>query len=566
MIVVARECPPRPAALPNAAGEAFSAPVRSCGRWNSVPAAHWVNLPPVWGAADACNANPVARREDNARRTQGGRFVGLVTSMASSAELETRLSELGVPPQGRDWLRKALHPAGPGAPGVAVPDCTSLPTARPEYVVERVVGAPPSLETPTWDCIMYTLPGNVTACVVETAPAGTDFGARVAPGPVVGGTLTVLRNQENVYGGTIVGYGTVTGAGYSTVGFTAETRPVSWRAAYRSLTVYMSASAISDQGTVTSGQFPGNQVTATDALNVWRDTPPPPYFGHSIQSNFYLPMNEADMLLGNPMCRVAAAREGVYIPVRMQGPDAKYAISPSSSAMIDVTTGGNIILASSATVYRGSHWSVSALLGGAPQTTSYVVEGLPPVPVPGGGRPVLVDDGFDNFLCTVTIWRGLSPSATLTVKSVVGLEVAVGPESPIRAFVKPPLPPIPSALAAYYGIIAVAPQVYPSSHNVFGAILPLLSSVAKMAAPFVLPLVGAGVSRLGQYIAGKGAGSGTAAPPAPPAEKRRVGRAPSLRRTVPPSARARSSSVGSRSTRSGRAPSVKVVVPRRRRR
>lgn len=486
--------------------------------------------------------------------------------MASSAELESRLSELGVPPLGREWLRKSLHPAGPSAPGVAIPDLTSMPTARPEYIVERVVGAPPGLSTPTWDCVMYTLPGNVTAVVIETGPAGTDFTSRAAPSVVSGGTCTVMRNQDVVYSQSIVGYGTASGAGYQTLGYTAETKPVAWRAAYRSLTVYMSASAISDQGTVTSGQFPGNAVFAPEAMTVWRSPAPPPPFGHSCQTTFSLPLSEPDMLLGNPACRVAAARDGVYIPLRMTGPTSAFATAPATQVLIDTSLSGNIVLAGSAGSYRGGHWAVAARMGGEVQMSAYTVEDAPVVPSPQGPRQVLVDDGFDNFLCSVTIWRGLSPSATLTVKSIVGLEVAVGPDSPIRAFVKPPLPPIPSALDAYFGIIAVAPQVYPSSYNVFGAILPLLSSVAKMAAPFVLPLVGQGVSKIGSWIAGKGGGGGDDRPtPAPPPQPRVVGRAPSLRRTVPPSARARSVSVSSRgSVRSGRAPSVRVMVPRRR--
>lgn len=488
--------------------------------------------------------------------------------MASTAELESRLTELGVPALGRDWLRKALHPAGVGAPGVAIPDLSSIPTARPEYVVERVVGAPVELSTPTWDCIMYTIPGNVTATVIETGPAGSDFSGRVAPTDVPGGHSVAMRSQEIVYSQSVSGYGTVTGPGYVTLGYTGETRPVAWRAAYRSLTVYMSASAISDQGTVTSGQFPGNPVSASEALNLWRSPAPPPPFGHSSQTTFTLPMNEPDMLLGNPQCRVGAARDGVYIPLRLAGPTASFTTSGATQMLIDTNVGGNIVLAPSAGSYRGSHWAVAARLGGPIQMAAYTVDDLPTVPSPSGPRQVLVDDGFDGYLCSVTIWRGLSPTATLTVKSIVGLEVAVGPESPIRAFVKPPLPPIPAALDAYYGIIAVAPQVYPSSYNVFGAILPLLSSVARMAAPFVLPLVGQGVSKLGTWIASKGMagdkGGGQATAVAPTVT-RSVARAPSLRRPVAPSARSRASSVSSRASK-GRAPSIRVLVPRRRKR
>lgn len=484
--------------------------------------------------------------------------------MASTAELESRLTELGVPAQGRDWLRKALHPAGPSAPGAAIPDLTSQPTARPEYVVERVIGSPSGLATPTWDCIMYTIPGNVTSVVVETGPAGTLFGGRTVPGVVAGGNAYAMRSQEVVYAGGVTGFGTLTGAGYTTLGYTAETRPVAWRSSYRSLTVYMSANALSDQGTVTSGQFPGSGVCGTTAVNVWRVPAPPPPFGHSTQVLFTLPMTEADMLLGNPGCRVAAARDGVYIPLRMTGPSTSYVTSPANQMLVDTTLGGNIVLASGVESYRGAHWAVAPYLGGPAQMTSYTVEDAPIVPSPQGPREVLVDDGFDGYLCSVTIWRGLSPQATLTVKSIVGLEICVGPESPIRAFVKPASPPVPAALDAYFGITAVAPQTYPASYNVFGAILPLLSSVARMAAPFVLPLVGRGVSKVGEWITAKGSGSAPAPPKtAPPAEPKSIPRAPSLRRPVGPSGRARSVSASSRgSTRSVR--SVKILTRRRR--
>lgn len=303
------------------------------------------------------------------------------------------------------------------------------------------------------------------------------------------------------------------------------------------------------------------------AANVWRGPPVPPPYGHSTQTTFTLPMTEPDMLLGNPQCRVAAARDGVYLPLRMTGPSATFATAPSVQLMQDVTMVGNIVIGGSENNYRGAHWTVAATLGGTNQMTAYTIDDLPQVATPQGPRAALVDDGFDGYLCSVTIWRGLAPSATLTVKSIVGLEVAVGPDSPIRAFVKPPLPPIPAALDAYFGIVAMAPQVYPASYNVFGAILPLLASVAKMAAPFLLPLVGQGVQKLGGWIAGKAVAGGAAKAAAEPrAVTRSVARAPSLRRLPGPSARSRASSLASRSSRSGRTPSVRIVASRRKKR
>lgn len=425
--------------------------------------------------------------------------------MSHMEAIDSRLGSMGLIPSARDWIRKALHPAGPTAPGCTIPDEVSQPTARPEYTQELIVSAPSGLSTPTWDCAMYTLPGDVTAVVVETGPAGSAFGGRSGPpAPVTGGTVQLIRCQPQALVAPVQYYFPAISADLVYEGATAQFNPLAWRRAYASLTVYMSASSLNDQGTVTAGQFPGFPVTSSVSSECYSAIGP---FLQARQTTFVLPLQESDMLVSNPRCTVWDARKGIYIPQLLAGPTQPFVTPPRTDL---VTAGGTTGYGYPDPAFgfapgTGSTWAVSNTAGYVQMNSqAVVVAGSVPTD-PGFSQPVLVDDGFDNLLCSVAIWRGLSPAATLTVKSIVGFEVAVSYASPVRQFVQPADPPSPQAMQAYYAITREIQQVYPSSFNVFGAILPVLATAARAVAPYALSALTAIGSRLMERYGGASA-------------------------------------------------------------
>lgn len=481
--------------------------------------------------------------------------------MASGAELERGLADMGVPDHARDWVRKALHPAGVAKPGVAIPDWSTASTARPEYVVEKVIAPPPDLSEGTWDCCIYTLPGDVSSVVIEAGPSlNADFASRTgAPSPVTGGYAGMIVNQPSVFldslTATLIGSNPVVTKDLRS--YTSEFRPLAWRHTHKSLTVYMTASSLNDQGTVTSGIFPGLPDKANTAYSAFRGSgltvPGVPHI-------FTLPLREEDMLVQNPRCRVSAAREGVYIPHTWSATNMPFVTPSGATFMVDQTDQySGFALPVSGGQARGAYWAVRSSLTGQLQMAAYAATQFGVVVDPTLGVPVLMDSAFDGMSVSVTIFRGLSPQASLTVKSVVGFEVCVAPQSPIRQFVLPAGLPSDEALRAFAAIIAVSPQVYPSKANVFGAILPLLGKAAALAAPLLAPLAHKAVDWVATRLRGP---QGVAPPPPPPAPV-----APRMPVAAPARGRARASSVSSRASSRASAASrrrVTVRAPKRR--
>lgn len=490
--------------------------------------------------------------------------------MSTGVELEKGLTDLGVPEHSRDWVRKALHPAGAARTGVSIPDWSLATTARPEYTIEKIVSKPPGVSD-TWDCAIYTFPGDSTSVVWETAPAGYDFSARGTPTLPPGGQGGVLQHQPAVYLSEVemvsVGYGSepftppifptssVIVPGVSC--YTSQFKPLQWRHTNKSLTVYMTASSLNDQGTVTSGLFPGMPDSTKQGIVAYRATLPSVTKVVATPCIFTLPMREEDMLVMNPRCRVSAAREGVYIPHQWTREGMPFVEPESFQYAIDQTNSNATYTATlTGRTPRGAIWAVRSRLTGSLQLSAPLVAGDVPVD-PNIGQGVVLDSSYDSMMCSVTIFRGLSPEASLTLKSVAGFEVACAPDSAIKQFMQPPGLPSLDALRAYAAICAVSPQVYASKANVFGAILPLLGKAAAFAAPLLTPLLHRGVDWLAGRLTGKPPGVLPPTEPPRPVQPVLPTRPRSRRSASRTSMRSRASSAGSKR-------SVRVVKPRKR--
>jgi len=281
-----------------------------------------------------------------------------------------------------------------------------------------------------------------------------------------------------------------------------ESAPWMWRRRYGGITAYLTASALVDQGTVYAASFPTRCVEAFTQVGLISNVGSAPLGVATIHTaqRVNVAMDENSMQLMVPKPYVAPARVGAYIPQRFLGDDFSF-VSPkymTSNVMWD----GNVnlwvgqgltatpgytdatipVLARACSGYKsalGSYtpsWvaSVQALQAG---------QGLPATSFP------ICDTGTSPSSTTVIIFRGLAPGASVTVRTMYGLEVVPRADSSQRQFAVPPLPGCRAALDLYSAAAAEMDMVYPAAYNALGLLAGVVGNLLRTIAPTVLPLV-----------------------------------------------------------------------------
>lgn len=485
-------------------------------------------------------------------------------------EFEAKLGKYGLSEAGKQWVSKALHPAFSKYAGVGVPDSCIQPTARPEYIREAVFGPPGDVEATAWDMLVLMPPSNTIAAYVIRGPAGTDF---TVPWVTSGVTVSVVywdaleQVQYQVYQYWVARYGTdLPGLeimeGQTMASAHARSSPVAWRQTYRSCTAYLTASALSNGGTVTAGNYPAfGRVSPMLSMLGDVDLGPP---GTVIQTSYAaaatditVPLTESAMSVSNPKVFVGPAREGLYLPVSLEGPDVPWARPAIGYAMLHrnaVGQGTGVVWGTSDRATEGFRGNFIRWIANT-STFGVVGYGLhDPSGLPLTGA---ISDGFDGGMVGVQLWRNLAAGpqgASVTFKFIVGHEVAVTPDSPIVTFVKPAPEMDLRALEAYFAIVQSMPQGYPASANSWGSIL----TMAGRALSTLFPGVASAVSSVARSVAdglGPPRAVGHATQPGPPRESgRAVTRVDGPRRREPSvSSRVSRASVGSRTRKTKRA-------------
>lgn len=449
--------------------------------------------------------------------------VSTIVDLADYAvQLESKLKALSLSTDAAKWVMKAMDPVR-GGPS-QIPDAIQIPTLAPEYKVSQVLNAP---GVSNWDCMIITPPSDRVAFYYATGASGIDFST------TLGIATGYAENNAALTGATLssASCNTTSGAwvsGLSPSSVTAVSNelPAMWRTAARSLTVYATGSELYNQGTVYAGQYARSAVpTCAQAIS----TTPPTVLNLDVVA---LPLAEQDMAVMTPGFYTASAKEGVYSVHRLTGPAQEF-VTPTAPQKWRSADG------------TWMNFSLSDPTNVNPQTLHvprFLMDNhnsVSPV-LPIGGMS-WASSGFDNG-CTwgVTIFRGLHPQMSLTVKTVTALELVPSVAAPSRQFIKPPMRYEPTAIAAYYALASELPSCMGSKHNFLGSILPILSSVASKVLPFLAPMLGQGISSLANAATSR---LGRIAAPATPAPTPR----PALRSSSMRSRRtASASSRGSR--------------------
>lgn len=420
-------------------------------------------------------------------------------------KFESKIAALGVSPEGAKWLQQALYPPGQ-VTKTAITDGGYHPTLRIDSRPSVVVTAPegPGLDSPTWDLLVLTTPGDVNAArYVAVRSSAVDFEA-----PLRGVSGALLASTRV---GTLSVLPSGIGAARQTAGMTGLLRPnednvltrvqktvntslnpldpVAFRSTYRSLTAHMTASDLYNGGTVTSAQFdaglaPEEALTTSAPANLvgplWR------------RYSAFLPLSEERMTRAVPLTRVDEAKHGVYVPTRMLGPTQPFRHCEMSAgcptvgswddtAPMDVEVGFVDFLAMGGAFIHG------ALV--VPRESGYSHYDLPwwySLFLTSGAHEFgTLDTGFDNVACSVTIFRGLAPQATITLTAYVGLQVVVRDTSPFAPLVENSPPEDQRAVEAYYRLTQTMRGSYAAKYNSLGLVVGALGNLLRTYGPTI---------------------------------------------------------------------------------
>lgn len=493
---------------------------------------------------------------------------------------ESKIAALGVSPEGAKWLSQALYPPG-SVTKTAIPDGGFHPSLRYDSRPSVVVAAPPG-DADTWDLLVVTTPGDVNAAHwVAVRAVDVDFAMSRAAMP---GALATVTKQGQLT--TIDALGPQARTALGSTWFHDEdedlhvvsmqqaclTRlnpldPISFRSTYRSLTAHLTASDLHNGGTVTSAQFDAGLVPS-NALVTGAPLPAPstrcPLYK---RYSGFMPLSEMQMTRSVPNTRVDEAKHGVYVPCRMLGPTQPFAHSEMSPGHLAIGSPSPYVVGEMIT---GPVRTVHPI----PSTVSFHGAVVTPRDVGAtcwdlpwwlaeaisSDNPMTLDTAFDNTACSVTIFRGLSPSATVTLTAYVGLQHIVRQGSPFAPLIENSPVEDMRAVEAYYRIAHSLRGSYPAKYNSLGLVVGALGNVLKTYGPtvarhLVSAFAPAVVDKVSSFIAEKPQQPFTKPKPPPRLTlPQRHARAPGRARSV------RSASASSRGSRVSVKPRTKKRV------
>jgi len=253
-------------------------------------------------------------------------------------------------------------------------------------------------------------------------------------------------------------------------------------------------------------------------------------------AHFHSPLDEATLVQLSPEPFVGAARDGVYMPLRLQGPSQPFVKGFIPTVMNpELTLSNPFVLVND---YSGPPIPQVPYVDIANTTANSIQAPWVNLYLGGynGTNKTVTDTAYDNTSVGIIIFRGLAGpfgagfGASVTVKTMIGMEVVPRIDSPERTFVRVAAECDSRALAAYYALAYEMPDAFPASYNFLGTLLPMLGGLATKIWPVIrtaLPQLGSAVMSAVDSAVG-GAGSAGSYPvarrvkrqPAPPPKQK----------------------------------------------
>lgn len=416
-----------------------------------------------------------------------------------ASRVHTAFVERGLPPHAAAWLTRALHPPAETIGTLQIPDCCSRPsvpichrTTR-TYSGASVTGMPVGTD---WDLMIITTPGDYVGALVVVGPSGTNFALPDPPG--IHGGPVFLQPGATSTEVIAVRVDRLASAELPSTGLWFANNDagfVGFRHSFLSLTSYMTASDLYNSGTVTSGQFDGSGVDGEGFFSSSSAQYPA-----TLVKRFRVPLNEESLLETSPGSRVAPAREGSYLPIRMFGGDFPYVdmqradgkfftqLTTTPWPPVSIPGVSYLGVPSPAAQSRDMGATYVAVPTGGGANSGDVRAGLLTLQARMGNpsNPVAFGDlGYTNTNCSVTIYRGLNYQASITLKILSGIEAIPDARAAIRSMAQPGAAPCPQAIEAYFELSKSLPTALPARDNSAGL---LLGKILSML-PLILPRV-----------------------------------------------------------------------------
>jgi len=385
---------------------------------------------------------------------------------------------LGSTLEGSMWALRALHPCDDSTGGgLPIPDLSQTNSANCETRHLTILSAPADLPNgELWDLQVVILPFSDAVCAYRKRQTSS-LDPAWSYWHMVDLTNGTIKPGHNTFSNITFPFGVNS---LPTLNKDAS----AFRQSFKGLTIEMDASALFDQGMVTSGQW-GTQADVEEFKSVFNQALFPNLVDFSPMKHVLLkgiPRNKTDVLGACPNAGDWPAKHGVYMPMRFTQNTHDYkeatgtevqntSVDPSTT----LTSGMPILLydVNSAdnpgTVQYPANLIWDSLNSYGPQGSYYTTAG---------------DINQNLGTC---IFSGLHSSAKLSLKTRTGLEFVAVADTTMAAFMSQAPLKDDVALNLVQATQTRLPVVYYAKYNSLGMLLPLIGKAAATILPTLLP-------------------------------------------------------------------------------
>lgn len=399
--------------------------------------------------------------------------------MVKDALRDPRISQ-----DGAAWLAKALHPADVTLDVHGVPTLEGVPTATLDFMTTTTIAAPSAA---AWTAEILLNPTPLYFGKVITSTATPTYGTQT------------LYNPALVPSTPYAEFGNAAQNWHANADYFWRSNVIRHRLLYASVTVTMSATTQTNEGTVVCAQYPKTYTKGFSTIFMDETQPTTAlYTGRQIAfANILRPNATALQALKGSVAW--DAKEGVYMVLKIDEGGLKWQDTGKQYMMLGLA---GFINSSDCALKQGKDaqdfytpaaaWQYDTPFGPQGTWSRQVPAGTgATTTTPINGCAVGVSTNVVHYLPTCLnmghiLFQGLDPQCSLMVTMRVGYEIVVPPGSSWAQNVTQPVLYDSVALESYYRHSREMLSAYPAKYNIFGAILPFL----KKAGEFILPTVG----------------------------------------------------------------------------
>jgi len=375
--------------------------------------------------------------------------------------IDAQANPLGSTPDGTAWCLKALHPADPLTEVSGVPDESTNTSACLNWQ-QNYTAATPAAGDPTWDCEILFKADPTSFASVKTTSSGGTVAYALVPNEALG------ANVPSAVTALIAGF-------------------EHWRLAYAGLSIHLTASMTTNQGTIVAAQYP---VRSQDLGSIQAEDgytslyPAIRYTSANVEPDY-------ENLVKMPNSYQGEARDGLYMPMKLDSNHVRW--HTESDRRLDA-----------------SGWAT-----GANVNLTIPMANLGTYPWPTLSNPAFYDavsHGWSGTYVTMKMCndlvggiyiRGLDKAATLMLTMRQGYEVRCIPGSAFTSFLKVSPEHDMAAITNYYKISRQLKDAYPVEYNDLGKLWDLIKGAASVVSPMLSLIPGGGLIRGAGTVAGK---------------------------------------------------------------